>query len=84
MCSPDLLCSISPLTCSLFLKWNAVTWVLSGFALRLLDLLYCVSLLSDSSIVVSTSTKKGCCAVTHRLYAYMKLRVPLWRDWSLL
>ena len=34
-----------------------------------------MSSFSDSSIVVSTSTKKGCYAVTHRSSAYMMLRV---------
>ena len=37
MCSPDLSCSISPLTFSspLFLMWNAVTWGLSGFCTQI-------------------------------------------------
>ena len=51
---------------SRFFPWNGVTWVLSGLALRPLDLYQVVRSCSASSMVCSTSVKVGYWAVTHR------------------
>ena len=66
-----------------FFRWNAVSWVFTGFRRRWFSLKYTPSSFSPLARVVSTCSNAFCCVVRHMSSAYMKLLVATGSGWSL-